>query len=682
MRPGTPLRPARRRRAGGALLAVLALALAGCGARGPLLAPQLPQGAASPALELVATPFFPQEKYQCGPAALATVLGASGTPVDPEALTPKVYLPGRRGSLQAELAAAARRYGRLPYEIPPALDALLAELRDGRPVLVLLNLGIGIAPVWHYAVAVGYLPATDELVLRSGTTRRKAIAARRFDQSWERADRWGFVVLLPGELPASAEPRRYLEAAAALESAGATDAAARAYAAAVERWPDNPAARFGLGNAYYAQGKREEAERAFRAVIERSASFLPAYNNLAMVLAERGCRTEALAVIERGLEQAAPSGAMVDALSATRTEIEAAPAAECGASTEGQRGRQLPPQGLGGRTPRRAGRGLRHRPVCLGGDVQPLPRSGAHRRGARPGLARDRDHRPLGAAVWFAASHRLPPRRASVETSRSVPFLFPICALCSSEAFRLNLQVQMTDHPTEQRKVIPLFVIREVRSHFFRDLEVLQTVIVVITHPVVQGCQEPEPSLRQLDASRLAPPRDVILSPEPDRIARRGYLTLEICVLRDSLRRHFRLNHDAAQKHCFVLGHFDHEVVVGMSVPGVMQLDRHARDAQCFVPAQTHVRDDILCLFAVILACHRVDPELTFARLDALDHPLVRIDLRAGILLLDSLVAQPVQAMDMSIEYRDDGLVGDGCDALQQQSSDLKTAARIDNDHA
>ena len=59
---------------------------------------------------------------------------------------------------QVELVAAIRRYGRVPYEIEPSLSSLTAELQAGRPVLVLQNLGIKIAPLWHYAVVVGYSP--------------------------------------------------------------------------------------------------------------------------------------------------------------------------------------------------------------------------------------------------------------------------------------------------------------------------------------------------------------------------------------------------------------------------------------------------------------------------------------------------------------------------------------------
>jgi len=56
--------------------AALAVALAGC-SLSPPLADGLP-ATAPRSLELASTPFFPQEQYQCGPAALATQLVAGG----------------------------------------------------------------------------------------------------------------------------------------------------------------------------------------------------------------------------------------------------------------------------------------------------------------------------------------------------------------------------------------------------------------------------------------------------------------------------------------------------------------------------------------------------------------------------------------------------------------------------
>src|SRR5690606_37665875 len=174
--PGRPNDHAARgtaRAAASCLLAVaclvLALALGACAAD-PFRTPET--AAWRSPVELEDTPFFPQEKYQCGPAALATVLASSGVDVRPEVLTPRVYVPERGGSLQPEMLAASRDFGRLPYVIEPNLPSLLAEVAAGRPVLVLQNLGVRFAPAWHYAVVVGFSPETGEIVLRSGTQRR------------------------------------------------------------------------------------------------------------------------------------------------------------------------------------------------------------------------------------------------------------------------------------------------------------------------------------------------------------------------------------------------------------------------------------------------------------------------------------------------------------------------------
>lgn len=171
-------------------------------------------------VELADTPFFPQTRYQCGPTALATVLNARGVTVTPDELVPRVYLPAREGSLQAEIKAAVRRQGLLAVPVEPGLDALLAEITAGHPVLVLQNPGFNWLPRWHYAVVVGYDLARQELVLRSGTEPRRITPFGVFLNTWNRSARWGIVVLVPGAFPAQAKPTPYLEVASALERLG------------------------------------------------------------------------------------------------------------------------------------------------------------------------------------------------------------------------------------------------------------------------------------------------------------------------------------------------------------------------------------------------------------------------------------------------------------------------------
>jgi tetratricopeptide (TPR) repeat protein len=293
--------------------------LAGCAAPGPLL-PQL-IGTQLPArVELAETPFFPQRDYQCGPAALATVLTASGVPAAPDSLVDEVYLPGRQGSLQPELIAAARSRGRLPYVLPPRPDTLLAQLASGTPVLLMQKLGAGPWPGWHYAVLVGYDAATDRFLLRSGTDERLELKSRRFLVTWDRADRWAFVVLSPGQMPADPELARYMEGAAGLEAVGRLDDAARAYEAAAREWPAEVLPRLGLANVSYARGDLRGAERGFRNALELAPGDAAARNNRAEVLLELGCPESARREIALA-QSLAGDGPLAPAIAASAKKI-------------------------------------------------------------------------------------------------------------------------------------------------------------------------------------------------------------------------------------------------------------------------------------------------------------------------------------------------------------------------
>lgn len=303
------------------LLVAVALLLAAC-SRAPLLPP--PTGGDGP-IELTTVPFFPQSDYQCGPAALATMLNHAGVAVPPELLVDAVYLPGRQGSLQVELVAATRRHGRLPYPIAGDLAGLTSALDEGHPVLVLQNLGTRSWPVWHFAVVIGYDAGRDQVILRSGTTRRVVTSARAFLRSWELGGHWGILVLRPGELPASADADRYLRAVTDMETLAPPPALVAAFGVAVERWPDNLWARVGLGNAQYAAGDLLLAETTFRELLDQEPELVIAHNNLAHLLGERGCRADALNLLDAGLARPTLSERERAHLQATRAGIAALP---------------------------------------------------------------------------------------------------------------------------------------------------------------------------------------------------------------------------------------------------------------------------------------------------------------------------------------------------------------------
>jgi len=278
-----------------------AVLISGCAANGQFVKNQSSDATLS-GVELTETPFFPQSDDQCGPAALATILNQSGVNVRLDEARSAVYIPERQGSLQLELVAAIRSYGRVPYQVEPLLSSLIGELQAGRPILILQNLGIKIAPLWHYAVVVGHSPESNQIVLRSGSKERHVLSETKFLRSWRRGDYWGVVALRPDELPAVAHEESYLKAIAAMESIGQYDVALHAYEAALARWPGSSLALLGLGNAHYALGELVDAEQAYRKLLATHPDHVIALNNLAQTLTERGCASEATTVIEAAFD--------------------------------------------------------------------------------------------------------------------------------------------------------------------------------------------------------------------------------------------------------------------------------------------------------------------------------------------------------------------------------------------
>lgn len=247
-------------------------------------------------------PFFPQQDYQCGPAALATVLGASQVQVSPDELVPLVYVPGRQGSFQIEMVAAARSYGRLAYQLPPTLQAIFSEVRRGYPVLVMQNLGLDWYPQWHFAVVKGFDLQQGHVVLNSALTENYTVSLATFERTWARADHWAVLVVEPGIVPLDAEPDRYFNAVVALEANNAAAQVSPAYQSGLARWPDNNNLLMGFGNLLYAQGDIDGAAGYYQRTIEYHPDYAPAYNNLAQIRLQQNALEQALSLADKAVE--------------------------------------------------------------------------------------------------------------------------------------------------------------------------------------------------------------------------------------------------------------------------------------------------------------------------------------------------------------------------------------------
>jgi len=255
--------------------------------------------------ELTQVPFYPQDDFQCGPAALATALTFAGVTRTPQELVDQVYLPYRKGSLQPEMLAATRRAGLIAYRLQPAPGAIIQEVAGGHPVIVMQNLLFEYFPRWHYAVVVGYDSTTHDVILRSGTEQRLVISEGDFENSWAKAGNWAFVALPPGQLPETASEDIFVAAAASLERVSPEDAR-EAFRVALVRWPGNLAARVGLGNIAYGLKLFPEAEAQYRRATIDHPDSGDSWNNLAQVLHDMGRDNDAMPAVQRAIAIGGP----------------------------------------------------------------------------------------------------------------------------------------------------------------------------------------------------------------------------------------------------------------------------------------------------------------------------------------------------------------------------------------
>lgn len=281
--------------------AILAATLAGCS-----LLPTVPEELESTVqtqapIELKEVPFFAQEAFYCGPSTLAMVLNHAGEKTTPDEQAELVYLPGRQGSLQLEMLAAPRRQGYLSYQIEPRLPALFDALNAGSPIVVLLNMSLPIAPMWHYAVVVGYEPDSKNLILRSGPKERDLIPMATFLKLWERSGNWGFTVIKPIDSPpAYVSAQNYLNSVVALERSS-TEKASQAYQQGAKAWPKEPWFHFGLGNLAFNSENYAEAEQHYRKAVGVYPDMADAWNNLAETLIKLDRKSEARAAINKAI---------------------------------------------------------------------------------------------------------------------------------------------------------------------------------------------------------------------------------------------------------------------------------------------------------------------------------------------------------------------------------------------
>lgn len=282
------------------ILAALTLAaLAGC-ASGPQLRDYHVSGQA---VELKEVPFYPQDGYQGGPAAMAMMLAANGAQVAPADLVSLVYDAKNDDSPQGWMHNGAAHYGRVPYVLKSKqLDLdVVHQVQAGHPVLVLLHSGL-VLKQWQYAVVMGVDPGASTFTVRTGTEQRKVLSYGDFLAAWHDSNYWAMLTALPAEIPEAATTQDWLSGAALIEQVGKPEAAAQAYAAITQRWPGEAQGWSGLGRSYYAIHNLRGATTAFYTAVTLQPNDAAAHNGLAKALVDRQCADQAEDEVNRALE--------------------------------------------------------------------------------------------------------------------------------------------------------------------------------------------------------------------------------------------------------------------------------------------------------------------------------------------------------------------------------------------
>jgi ABC-type bacteriocin/lantibiotic exporter with double-glycine peptidase domain len=167
------------------------LLLSGCA---QTFTPDLAQRLDDQPLYVEGVPFYPQKKYQCGPASLAAVLNYWGRNDSPEQIAQAIYLPRLKGSLGLDLWRYARDQGFDARMREGSLEDLQVHLARKQPVIAFLNLGFTFFPIGHFLVVVGLDPEQQAVIAYSGTEKDKRIPYKKFLSDWKKTHYWSLVI--------------------------------------------------------------------------------------------------------------------------------------------------------------------------------------------------------------------------------------------------------------------------------------------------------------------------------------------------------------------------------------------------------------------------------------------------------------------------------------------------------
>jgi ABC-type bacteriocin/lantibiotic exporter with double-glycine peptidase domain len=181
------------RLARGLFFLCIAISIAACSTPGPFLTVE-ERPLSTNAIYVKQVPFYPQTQYQCGPAALATVLNYYGRHVTPEQIAQEIYRPRMKGTLSLDLWQYAKTQDLQASVQQGSWEFLEMHVSRERPIIAFLNFGFREVPLGHFLVVVGVDRDDKSVIAYSGTDKNQRIPFDRFKAAWQKTNYWSLLI--------------------------------------------------------------------------------------------------------------------------------------------------------------------------------------------------------------------------------------------------------------------------------------------------------------------------------------------------------------------------------------------------------------------------------------------------------------------------------------------------------
>jgi ABC-type bacteriocin/lantibiotic exporter with double-glycine peptidase domain len=140
-------------------------------------------------------PFYSQEAYQCGPAALAGVLNYWGVAVTPQEIAEEIFSTSARGTLNIDMVLYAQNKGLRASYYRGSIEDVKKKIQDGYPIIVLVDFGFSLYQANHFMVLIGF--NDHGIVVNSGKDERRIISWKDFHEAWEKTHFWTLFITPP-----------------------------------------------------------------------------------------------------------------------------------------------------------------------------------------------------------------------------------------------------------------------------------------------------------------------------------------------------------------------------------------------------------------------------------------------------------------------------------------------------